>query len=171
MSLPLVAEKYAYSSGTSIRWTRAMRGPLSTRNSSIRMELHSPMSTREPLSGPLMCPLTPVCTRCASRHSLSLRLSATSQLALFSSGPFRPNTRGVCQSRSCGTHHTMMLTCRVGLCTRRAVVVARVLSLDCCRALESRAPLCCCHPRGTARRAPNYSSFQQYRDISHRRLP
>ena len=88
VSLPPLAENQLYCSGTWMRWTFAMRGPLSTRNSSIDVELHSPMSTRESLSAQLIKPITPVCTRCASRHSLYLRLSATSQWALFLSGPF-----------------------------------------------------------------------------------
>ena len=45
--------------------TRAMSGLLSTRNSSIYLELHSPMSTRESLSAQLMIPIPSVCTRCA----------------------------------------------------------------------------------------------------------
>ena len=77
VSLPHVAENVRYFSGTWMRWTRAMRGPLSIRNNS-NVEL-LPMSTHESLSAQLTAPIPSVCMRCASRHSLPLRLSATSQ--------------------------------------------------------------------------------------------
>ena len=38
----------------------------------------------------------------------------------FCQALLHPNTRAVCPSRSCGTHSTRLVTCRVGLCTRRA---------------------------------------------------
>ena len=73
----------------------------------------------------------------------------------------RSNTRAVCPSRSCGTHCTLMVTCRMGLCTRRA-------GRRRCRALASRAPLRCPYPRGTVRRAPSCSSLHRCWDPSRR---
>ena len=66
---------------------------------------------------------------------------ATRSVPLANGHLFRTNTRAVCPSRSCGTHCR-----RVGLCTRCS-------GRRRCRALASRAPLCFCHPRVTARRA------------------
>ena len=107
VSLPHVAENQSYFSGTWMRWRRAMRGPLSTRNSSIYVEL-LPMSTRESLSAQLIHPFPSVCTRCASRHSLPLRLSATSHLAHFLSGPSSPeHTSSVSESLMWHTLHTI----------------------------------------------------------------
>ena len=88
---------------------------------------HSPMSTRESLSAQLIYPLPSVCTRCASRHSLPLRLSATSQLAYFPSGPFSPeHTSSVSESLMWHTLHTNGdVSCGALYTSRRSPALSR----------------------------------------------
>ena len=78
----------------------------------------SPMSTRESLSAQLMYPLLSVCTRCVSRQSLPLQLSAKSQLPLNCwSGPSSPEHKSsVSESLMWHTLNTYGdLSCRMPL--------------------------------------------------------
>ena len=95
VSMPHVAENQRYCSGTWMRWTRAMGGPLSKRNSSIYVEPHwPPMTILESLSAQLMYGVSIFRSARAAPRATRCRCGSVPPANKLTSCPsrLRPNT-------------------------------------------------------------------------------
>ena len=114
VSLPHVAENQKYCSGTWMRWTRAMRGPLSTRNSSIYVvfyttaDEHSRVTQRatDPIHFPRSARAAPRATRC--------RCGSVPPANRSSVRPVFARTHEQCVRVAHVAHTQHIFTCRVG---------------------------------------------------------